>query len=149
MNTIISDNKIYIKSFGDNPLAKVLAIIFENIMIASNPNLSCEIIENDELLPFDQNLILILSDKASENWNSMDMKMDSNDILFWNYPVIYFRFNKGMLRGGNDSEHPLGFLTKGAGSKSLVIDCPDDFNFDNDTGLIEIIKNWTHELWEE
>jgi hypothetical protein len=147
MNNITS-TKVYIKSFGANPLAQVLEIIIQNIITSCYKSFLCEIIKTDNSFPVNEKIIIVLADGVSASWKEMNANLNMDDLLSWNHPVIYFRFKRGIIKSGEDSVHPLGFLTGGTGVTKLIFEYPDDFDFENDTGLIEIMKNWIHELWD-
>jgi hypothetical protein len=145
----INKTIVYIKSFGANPLAQVLEIIIQNIITSHYTSFSCEVIKTDNPFPVNEKIIVLLADGVSASWKEMSENLNIDDLLSWNHPVIYFRFKRGIIKAGGDSVHPFGFLTEGTGVKKLIFECPDDFDFENDTGLIEIMKNWIHELWDK
>lgn len=138
-----TETKLQIIPMGASPIAKVLAIIMKKF-VDDDLKLSCMILETPyvrEVVPDNERTLLVLADGNPKNYRGMNVNEET--VLSWNCPVLYFR----LLPDGNDSVHPLGFLAKGTGVKSLIIEFPGDFTFYDDTGLIEIMKNWILELW--
>ena len=142
MNTKIDKQcKFQIVPMGRDPIATTLAIVLKNI--ADDLKLSCMIspFENDTIdVPCNEHSLLVLAEGSRE---TLPRSESTETILAWNYPVLYFR----LPSTGINSMHPLGFLAMGTGAKSLILECPGDFNFVDDTGLITIMKNWLDELW--
>jgi len=130
--------KINFISLGAEPIAGTLcqwmAGIYEN-----GTSLSVE------------NTILVLADSYQDKWGKISVKEDGTilhnkkelfNMFHVRFAVVYFR-----MTPENDSIHPLAFLSKTPGVKSLVIDFRDHFNFrdDDDTTIISAIKAWLKE----
>jgi len=124
-------------SLGAEPVAGTLCRIMAGIY------------ENGTSLS-DRNTILVLADSYQNEWG--EISVDENGTIQLNdqsfnifrpsFAVVYFR-----MTPENDSIHPLAFLSKTPGVRSLVIDFPDHFNFrdDDDTTIISAIKAWLKE----
>lgn len=132
-------------SLGADPIASTLACILQTF---------CK--NNDS----HENTLFILADSSEDNWNNRLELDDSNGQIKLRmkyggrreFPlstlcrlprsILYFR----LMPSAHHYIHPLAFLTKCPGVQSLIVEFPDDFDFKNDSGVIEIMKNWVAEL---